>query len=257
MTTPRLILVACAALIPLGLVDGLPWVFTVFCLIVLVAVGELWLRALTGEAMPPVLRVGLATAAGLVSLPFVAIVLHVAGIAIRARTIGTGLGVLITVLGALVMLRERAGRPPRDPRLPGAIAAVAVPAFLTLVAGFLTLQAYDRMPHPPQPGYTSLALSGWAGDIDRPLTIPARGVVVPVRVSSEGLPPAHEPLRVRVGERLISGSVFAVQPGATRSYGVFVPAPPDDCLHRIEISLGATSTVFYGRGPAGRGSAGC
>jgi hypothetical protein len=35
----------------------------------------------------------------------------------------------------------------------------------------------------------------------------------------------------------------------TGSVAVHVPAPPDDCLHRIEISLGPASTVFYGRGP--------
>jgi hypothetical protein len=39
--------------------------------------------------------------------------------------------------------------------------------------------------------------------------------------------------------------------GAIRSVVVHVPAPPDGCLHRIEISLGAASTVFYGRGPTG------
>ena len=33
------------------------------------------------------------------------------------------------------------------------------------------------------------------------------------------------------------------------SIAVHVPAPPDGCLHRIEISVGAASTVFYGRGP--------
>lgn len=257
MTTLRLIILAGAALAGLSLVDGLPWIFTGFCLVVLVALGELWLRALTGEAMPPVMRIGLATAAGLVSLPFVAIVLHVAGVGIGTHTVGAGLAVLITVLGAIVLLRERGERPPGDPRLPGAIAAVAIPGFLTLAGGFLTLQAYDRMPHPPQPGYRSLALAGWAGDIDRPVSIPARGVIVPVRVSSAGAPLATEPLRVRMGERLVSGRTLAVEPGITRSVDVFVPAPPDACLHRIEISLGATSTVFYGRGPAGRGPAGC
>ncbi|WP_127501702.1 hypothetical protein [Actinoplanes solisilvae] len=265
MTTPRLILLACAALIGLGLGDelagvlgaGRPWVFAALCVVVLVAAGELWLRALAGEAMPPVLRIGLATAAGLVSLPFVAIVLHVAGVGIRARSIGAGLALVVTVLGAIVLLRERAGRPPGDPRLPGAIAAVTIPALLAVLTGFLTLSAYDRMPRPPEPGYTSLALNGWAGDIDGPLSIPARGVVVPLRVSRAGLPAAAEPLRVRVGARLVSGRALAVEPGVTRAFFVHVPAPPDSCLHRIEISLGVTSTVFYGRGPAGRGSAGC
>ena len=110
---------------------------------------------------------------------------------------------------------------------------------------------------PPPPGYTSLALNGWATDLTEPVAIPPRGVHVPVRVSSAGRPAVTEPLRVRVGARLVSGRPLAVTPETTRSVDVFVPAPPDGCLHRIEISLGATSTVFYGRGPAVRGRTAC
>ncbi|MFD0520852.1 hypothetical protein [Paractinoplanes durhamensis] len=36
----------------------------------------------------------------------------------------------------------------------------------------------------------------------------------------------------------------------SRSFDVHVPAPLTGCLHRIEISVGGASTVFYGRGPA-------
>nr|WP_221382386.1 hypothetical protein [Actinoplanes polyasparticus] len=252
MTTPRILAATYAALAVLGFAGGPPWVLTPLCLAALVALGELWLRALAGEAMPTVTRIGLATAAGLVSLPFLAITLHATGILIRPRALAVGLAVLATLLGVIVLLRERADGAPVDPRLPRTVAAVAIPGFLTLVAGFLALQAYDRLPHPPQPGYTSLALNGWAGDIDRPVAIPARGVHVPVRVSSAGRPAATEPLRVRVGSRLVSGRALAVVPGTTRSVDVFVPAPPGNCLHRIEISLGATSTVFYGHGPGQR-----
>jgi hypothetical protein len=257
VTTVRLLAATYPALAVLALVDGLSWAGPLVCLAALVALGELWLRALAGEAMPAVMRIGLATASGLVSLPFVAIALHVAGIAIRPRPVAIGLAVLVTVLGVITLLRERAVGAPVDPRLARMLAAVAGPGLLTLAVGFLALQAYDRLPHPPQPGYTSLALNGWAGSIDRPVTIGARGVHVPLRVSSAGKPAATEPLRVRVGARLVSGRALAVEPDATRSVDVFVPAPPDGCLHRIEISLGPSSTVFYGRGPVRRGGRPC
>ncbi|MBM2621910.1 hypothetical protein JIG36_41060 [Actinoplanes sp. LDG1-06] len=256
MTTPRLIAAVLAALTLLVFSNGLPWVFVAVCLAALAGIGELWLRALSGEVMPPVTRIGLAAASGLVSLPFVAITLHALGILIRARSIAIGLAVLVGVLGAVVLLRERRSGSPADPRLPRMIGAVAIPGLLTLVVGFLALSAYGRLPHPPQPGYTSLALAGWAADINQPVAIGARGVHVPLRVSSAGRPGATEPLRVRVGPRLVSGRPMAVAADATRSVEVFVPAPPDHCLHRIEISLGATSTVFYGRGPVARVSTG-
>ncbi|GID26107.1 hypothetical protein [Paractinoplanes brasiliensis] len=251
MTTPRLVLGVHAALLLLALGEGLlSWALAGVCLAALVVIGELWLRALTGEAMPPAHRIGLACAAGLVSLPFVALTLHVCGVLIEARSVAAGLAVLATLLGAVVLVRERGASAPADPRLPRMIGAVVLPGLLTLVVGFLALQAYGRLPHPPQPGYTSLALSGWAAGIERPVSIPARGVRVPLLVSSTGKPAATEPLRVRVGGRLVSGRPMTVKPDVTRAVDVLVPAPPDGCVHRIEISLGPASTVFYGRGPA-------
>ncbi|HET6481257.1 MAG TPA: hypothetical protein VFG35_14635 [Actinoplanes sp.] len=257
MTTPRLIALAGAALLLLGFGDGQPLAFSAFCLIALLALGELWLRTLTGEAMPPIMRIGLATAAGLVSLPVVAIVLHVSGVPIGPRTVGAGLAALLLVLGTLVLLRELGGRPLADPRLPRMIGAVVIPGLLTLSGGFLALRAYVQLPHPPEPGFTSLALNGWAADINRPVVIPAGGALVPVRVSSTGLPTRTEDLGVRVGERRVAGRALTVERDAVRSVDVLVPPPPDHCLHRIEISLGALSTVFYGRGPAVRGLVGC
>ncbi|GAB2619956.1 hypothetical protein Aab01nite_34170 [Paractinoplanes abujensis] len=251
MTTPRLLAAVYGALLLLALAGRLPWLLVPVCLATLTVLGELWLRALTGEGMPPLHRIGLATAAGLVSLPFVALTLHVCGIAIRARSVAAGLAVLVTLLGLAVLVRERATGATADPRLPRMIGAVVVPGVLMLAAGFCALEAYDRMPHPPQPGYTSVALTGWAAGIDRPVAIPARGVHVRLRVSSAGLPAATAPLRVRVGQRLVATRPLAVAPDATDAVEVFVPAPPDGCLHRIEISLGPASTVFYGRGPAG------
>ncbi|MBL7253964.1 hypothetical protein [Paractinoplanes lichenicola] len=250
MTTVRLVAAVYAALLLLAFVAGLPWLPAAVCLAALAAIGELWLRALTGEGMPPVHRIGLATAAGLVSLPLVTLTLHVGGIPIGPRSVAIGLAGLVTLLGAVVLVRERATGAAADPRLPRMIGAVVLPASLTLIAGFLALQAYDRLPHPPQPGYMSVALTGWAAEIDRPVAIPAHGLHVRLRVSSAGLPAATAPLRVRVGARLVAGRPLAVAPDATDAVEVFVPAPPDGCLHRIEISLGTTSTVFYGRGPA-------
>jgi hypothetical protein len=251
VTTPRLLGLAYLALVVLGLAGGRPWLFPVICLAALLAVGELWLRALTGERVPPVARIGLAAAAGLVSLPLVAFVLHLARVPIAAGPLLAGLATLATGVGAAALLRERSGRPPADPRLPGTIVAIAIPAALALVVGGAAALAYVRLPHPPPPGYTSVALNGWAADIDRPVAIPARGLSVPIRVSSAGEPPATAPLRVRVGDRPPGPArPLLIAADTTRSVEVYVPAPPDGCLHRIEISLGAASTVFYGRGPA-------
>ena len=251
MTTPRLLGVAYLALAVLGLAGGRLWPAPVVCLAALLAVGELWLRALTGEPVPPAARIGLATAAGLVSLPLVAVVLHLARVPIAAGPLLAGLAVLGTGVGAVALLRERAGRPPADPRLPGTVLAVTIPAVLALVVGGAAALAYVRLPHPPRSGYTSVALNGWAADIDRPVDFPARGLSVPIRVSSTGEPPATAPLRVRVGGRPAGPArPLPIDADTTRSVEVYVPAPPDGCLHRIEISLGAASTVFYGRGPA-------
>lgn len=251
MTTPRLLGLVYLALVVLGLAGGRPWLFPVVCLGALTLIGELWLRALTPGPVPPVARIGLAAATGLVSLPFVAIVLHLARVPIAAGPLLAGLATLATGVGAVVLLRERSARPAADPRLPGTIAAVAIPATLALVVGGAAALAYVRLPHPPPPGYTSVALNGWAAGIDRPVAFPARGLLVPIRVSSAGEPPASAPLRVRVGDRPAGPPrPVLIAADTTRSVDVHVPAPPDGCLHRIEISLGAASTVFYGRGPA-------
>jgi hypothetical protein len=297
VTTPRLLGLVYLALVVLGLAGGWVWIGPVVCLAALVGVGELWLRALTAERVPPVARIGLAIAAGLVSLPLVAVALHLARVPIAARPLLAGLAALTTVVGAVALVRERAGRPPAGRRrrtvwgfpppgepqsptqgfpppgepqsptqgfpppgaprsptresLPGPVAAVAIPAVLALVIGGAAVLAYVRLPHPPQPGYTSVALNGWAAGIDRPVAIPARGLSVPIRVSSAGEPSATAPLRVRVGDRP-AGPARPLRIGAdtTRSVDVYVPPPPDGCPHRIEISVGAASTVFYGHGPA-------
>jgi hypothetical protein len=248
MTTFRLLAVAYAGLAVLRFGAGLPVVVPVVLLTVLLVIGEFWLRALAGESMPALARLGLAAAAGLVSLPFTAIGLHATGVRIGPSSIAPGLAVLLTLLAMVVLLRERSGRVADDPRLARTAAAIAIPGVLTLAVGVAAVQAYARMPLPPPPGYTSLALNGWAGDITGPVPIPARGLMLPVRVSSAGEPDKVASLRVRVGARVVSARPLRITADTTRAIEVYVPSPPDGCLHRIEVSLGATSTVLYGRG---------
>ncbi len=248
MSTPRLLGVAYLALLVIAVSSGPPWL-PAFCLAALLALGELLLRATTAEPVPPVARLGLATAAGLTTLPFVAAALHLARVPIAAGPLVLGLAALTTGLGAVVLLRERSGRPPSVP-MAGTLVAAAIPAGLAAVVGGVAVFAYLRLPHPPQPGFTSVALNGWAAGIDRPVAFPPRGLSVPIRVSSAGEPAGTAPLRVRVGDRPVNARSLPVAADSTRSVEVYVPAPPDGCLHRIEISLGEASTVFYGRGPS-------
>ena len=247
MSTRRLLVAGYLALLGLG--AGLAWLVPLCCLVALLVLGELWLRATVAAPMPPVHRLGLATVAGLVALPFVAVVLHLIRVPIAAGPLVLGLAALTTGLGAVALLRERSGRPAPVP-VAGPLAAVAIASGLIAVIGAAAVFAYLRLPHPPQPGFTSVALHGWAAGIDRPVAFPARGLSVPVRVSSTGEPAGTAALRVRVGDRPVNARDLPIAADTTRSVEVFVPAPPDGCLHRIEISLGAASTVFYGRGPA-------
>jgi len=128
-------------------------------------------------------------------------------------------------------------------------AAVGVPALLALAIGGTATAVYQRLPHPAEPGYTSLALAGWAAGIDRPVAIPLAGLEVPLEVSSAGEPSGTADLRVRIGGRAAGPSQPITVTAGTRELRVHVPAPADGCLHPIRISLGTASTVFYGRGP--------
>jgi hypothetical protein len=247
----RLLAVAYPALLILGLLPRVPWLFPVICLAALLALGELWLRALVGEAVAPAARIGLGAATGLVSLPLVAIVAHLLGVAIGTRSLAAGLAVLATGLGATVLVRERSGPPPADPRLRSTYAAVAVPAAVALLIAGAAVTGYDRLPHPPPPGYLSVALNGWAAAIDRPVPIPARGLDVPIRISSAGRPAGTATLRVWVGANAYGPArPLPIAADTTSTVRVHVPALPDGCLHRIRITVGGAGTIFYGRGPA-------
>ncbi len=246
----RLLALTYPTLVILGVVPRLTWLFPVLCLVMLFAVGELWLRALVGEAVTPIARIGLGAAAGLVSLPLVAIVLYLLSVPIRAGSLAVALAVLATILGGFALLRDRLAPTPADPRLLGTYLAVGLPAAAALVIAAVAVLAYDRPPHPQQPGYTSIALAGWAAGIDSPVPIPVHGIDVPIRISTAGAPPSVSALRVWVGPTPYGRTEFLpIAADTTRSIDVHVPAPPDGCLHRILITVDVASTVFYGRGP--------
>jgi hypothetical protein len=256
MTTPRVLFAALAALGVLALADGDPrlrWGLPAVLLVALLATGELWLRALIAETIAPAARVGFGGVCGLAGLPLVAIVLHVLSVPVRVAPIAAGLAVLCVLLGTVALLRSgRTGAAqPADPRFARTLVAMAVPAVVTLLIGGSAAIAYVRLPHPPQPGFTSLALAGWAAAIDGPVTFPRAGLDVPVQVSSSGAPATVAQLRVRVGDRPAAPPrPVTVAADTTRTFDVHVPSPVAGCLHRIEISVGAASTTFYGRGPA-------
>jgi hypothetical protein len=251
VTTARLLAFVYPILALLTFADGPPLLSAALCLAALVAIGELALRALIRDHVSPVARLGLAATAGLITLPLAALVLHVLQLPVQARPLTATVLVLVTGLGAYVLVRDRRTGPPPDRLSPRTLAAVAVPGALAVLVGGGAVVAYQRLPRPAPPGYTSVALNGWAADIRRPVTFPARGLQVPIRVSSMGEPASTVPLRVWVGDRAAGAArPMPIAANSTRSVQVYVPAPPDGCLHRIEISMGPASTVFYGRGPA-------
>src|SRR5690348_10072238 len=117
--TLRLVL---CSYICLGLVlaaAGRAWLALPICLIALLAVGGLWLRALTGppsehglagpsdERGVPASRIGFAAVAGLVTLPLVALGLHAAGASVRPLPLVIGTAIVATVLGSTALVRER------------------------------------------------------------------------------------------------------------------------------------------------------
>jgi hypothetical protein len=257
-----------AAVLPilavLAFAPAVPVLSPVLCLVAVMAVGTLWIRALIREPLTPVARLGLSVVAGLISLPMTALVLYVVGVRIEGRGLALGLAIVAVALGVYVIVarpsivgsphpghwvgpEEHAGT--TKTRRLSTTAAVGVPALLALVIGGTATVVYQRLPHPAEPGYTSLALAGWAAGIAWPVAIPPAGLEVPLEVSSAGEPGQTAALQVRIGRRPAGPATpVAISPG-TRPLRVHVPAPADGCLHPIRISLGTASTVFYGRGP--------
>jgi hypothetical protein len=277
--TVLLVLVAYAGLAGVLPAAGRPWIALPLCLIALVAVGELALRAVAGSrpedgARLPAARIGFAGIAGLVTLPLVALALHAAGAPVRPAPLVAGGVVAATLLGAGVHVRERFTRsdpdqpvgtaglpaqrgPDRSPR-PGlagtarTAAAVIVPVLLAIVAGGFAVRAYLTAPRPAQPGYLSVALAGWATTIEHPVAVPARGLTVPVRVTSSGLATVTTVLRLRVGGQVLRSVPVTVAANTAQQTSVRIPAlPPDGCLRAVSISVGRMSTGFYARAAAG------
>jgi len=278
--TPHLLTAVLWILAVLALAPAVPVLSPALCLTAVTLIGTLWVRALIREPLTPAARLGLSVVAGLISLPLTAMVLYVAHFRIEGRGLAAGLAALAVVLGAYVIVCRSSSGPegpvaPGEPRTfhtsgtphPGhwvgrveqvgttrsrrlsTVTAVGVPTVLALVIGGTATVVYQRLPHPAEPGYTSLALAGWAAGIARPVAIPMAGIEVPLEVSSAGEPLKTVDLTVRIGERAAGpGRPVAVTAG-TRALRVHVPAPADGCLHPIRISLGPASTVFYGRGP--------
>ncbi len=294
MRTAHLLAVAVPILAVLALAPAVPVLSPVLCLIALLTIGELAVRALIREPLTAAARLGLATAAGLVSLPLMALTLNLLGVDIEGRWLAAGLAVLTAGLSAcswrpasaqLASSQLASAQPTPGPTAPHPVhwvggveqagtttsaslstasaqssgvrpdrrgrtlLAVGVPAAFAILIGGTATVVYQRLPHPPEPGYTSLALAGWAAGIAAPVVIPAVGLEVPLQVSSAGERPSVAHLLVRVGGRMAGpGTPVSIVAG-TWPLQAHVPAPPDGCLHVIRISLGPASTVFYGRGP--------
>jgi hypothetical protein len=264
------------------------------------ALGTRLLPGITAGTGIPVVRGGLAAVAGLITWPLIALLLHAAGQPVRPVPLVIGCAALVTVLGAAAVVRDRrrtmrpkAARsglpaqrrhaatalPAPDERSGGDLsdgdvisqpprryvrttAAVTIPVVLAVGVGGVTVRGYLNASRPAEPGYLSIALNGWAAAIDRPVTVPARGLVVPVRVTSAGLGTTTRLLRLRVGGQIVASRPMTVSADSVRSLTVYVPAlPADGCLRPVDISVGDTSTGFYARGhgdaaPARRTTAG-
>jgi hypothetical protein len=252
VTPIKLFAAALPALAILGFAPPVPVLSPVLCAAILLIAGELWLRALLRERISPAARLGLTGAAALATLPMIALTLHVLHVKIETHALAAALSVLAAALTAATFRAAPthiAGEPPRIAGGPWRIvAAVAVPGVLAGLIGTAAVLTYQRLPHPAEPGFSSVALGGWAAGIAGPVAFPAGGLDVPIRVG--GTEPGTEALVVKVGGRPVNTFPVRLTPGRTQAVSVHVPAPPDGCLHSIRISVGATSTIFYGRGPA-------
>ncbi|GIF10059.1 hypothetical protein [Actinoplanes teichomyceticus] len=278
----RPLVVAYAGLAILLPAAGLPWpVLAPACLLALLAIGELWLRALAGrpaETGIPAVRAGLAVLTGLLTLPALALLLHALDVRVRPLPLIVAAAVLAAVLGAAGLLRlhltgrdgcvgdpdgvPRAGwaeSPVEDPAA-GArtAAAVLLPVLLALAGGTIAVRAVERAPRPAPPGYLTVSLHGWAAGLSHPLAVPARGATVPIRVASSGLPATTHWLRLRVAGTVVAHRRVTVLPDQVYALIVRVPAlPPDGCLRAVGISVGPTGTVFYARSAVVRGRTAC
>lgn len=282
MTILRPLVTAYASLSVLLPAAGLPWPLLLPAgLLALLAVGELWVRAVLGrpaESGIPAVRAGLVVLSGLLTLPAVALLLHLLGGLVTPIPMIAGTALLATVLAAIGLLRlyfsrgdrpgfddesgvpaQRIGGPILEPsgaRIPAATrtaVAILLPIVLSLIVGGVAIRAVESGARPTLPGYLTVALNGWAASISHPIAVPVRGLAVPVRITSSGLPTTRQWLRLRVGATVVASRPVTVVTDRVYALSVRVPAlPQDGCLHPIGISVGAASTVFYARSAIGR-----
>jgi hypothetical protein len=280
-TILRPLVIAYASLAVLLPAADLPWpLLLAACLLALLAIGELWVRAVTGrpaESGIPAVRAGLTVLAGLLTLPAVALLLHPLGGAVAPVPLIAGSALLATVLAAAGLLRLHLGRPvagePGDePGVPAqraagrtadlsgarrratarTAAAILLPIGLSALVGVAAIRTVETSSHPALPGYLTVALNGWAAGITHPVTVPARGLAVPVRITNSGLPTRTDWLRLRVGGAVVATRRVTMMTGKIYALSVRVPAlPPDGCLRPIGISVGDASTVFYAKAQGG------
>lgn len=249
MTGLRYALAAYACLAVLALRPGPAVLLLPIGLAGLLALGGLWLYTLAGvpaERGVPALRLGLAALLGLLTLPLVALTLYGFGQPVRSGAVLAGAAVVTTLLAAGAAVRGRLGRD--HPAEPGRALPVLAPTALALLVGAPAVLAAQRLPHPAPPGYLSVALDGWAAGIDRPVTVPAGGLIVPIRVRSAGLPDVDATLSLRIGGRIAGRRPLAVAADSTGTVAVRVPPLPAGCLQAVSITVGTAGTGFQARG---------
>ncbi|GIF07574.1 hypothetical protein [Actinoplanes siamensis] len=260
---------------------GLPWpALLPACLLAFLAIGELWIRAVTGrsaEVGPPAVRAGLVVLAGLLTLPAVALLLHPFGAPVAPVPLIAASALLATVLAVAGLLRLRLRRRDGDAGLDdgagvpaqrrndeireqtgsrtryAARTAVAVlaPIVLGVAVGGIAIRAVESGSRPVLPGYLTVALNGWAAGITHPVAVPSHGLTVQVRVTNSGLPTSTQWLRLRIGGTVVASRQVTVASGRVYALNVLVPAlPADGCLRPVGISVGTASTVFYAKAAA-------
>ncbi len=240
---------------------GLGWLSIAVLATVLLASGAFWVTVLTGPAAGtddrfPLSRLGLQVLVGLLTLPAVALLLHVAGVRIGRNPVLLALLAVCAVGGTLAEVRG----PRRDaPGRPvGVWVGAGIASVLAIGVGVAAVTWYDRLPRPAPPGYTSVALAGWAAKVTGPVSVPAQGLDVPLRIERRDSRPGDFQLTVDVGDRPAGPAVPVARLGAAgRDVTVRVPPPPDGCLYRVVLRLrpvdpGAAdpelSTTLYARG---------
>jgi len=233
------------------------WLSVAVFPVLLLASGAFWVTVATGpatrtDARFPLSRLGLQVLVGLLTLPVVALSLYAAGVRIDRNPV---LLALLAVCAVGAVLAEVRGRRRDGPGRPvGGWVGAGVASLLAVGIGAAAVTWYDRLPRPAPPGYTSFALAGWAAKVTGPVSVPAQGLDVPLRIERHDRGSTGYQVTVDVADRP-TGTTVTVGP-TVRDVSVRVPQPPDGCLYRVVLRLrpvAATgspelSTTLYARG---------